>query len=336
MLGQAKPGLDPECQFLEKVLKPKCHPLAGKKIVVAGAGIAGLAFVVSLQKLWRREMGPFPQIVQYERDRVPYSIHRDGYSISLHNDTLSPTLQTLGKIDLLDVIMGSGIVRTGDKKALMGLWSRRWRTLMKLRRKRVHNLPALSVRIARTTLRSILLQAATKSTTIRWGLTCTDILPSMGGEAIRLRLDDQTEEECDFLVAADGANSKLRASIRPDDKLIFSGVVSISAISHFYGPPPEPLSHNWGIVPGGQGVALFASPYDKQSAFWSLSYKSDVPRQELRQPLSAEINRSLLEEARLPRRLFHRTISNSTRTKRPNYTYSNKHHGQSPLLALRC
>jgi 2-polyprenyl-6-methoxyphenol hydroxylase-like FAD-dependent oxidoreductase len=58
------------------------HFLSGRHIVVAGAGIAGLSFVVALRKLWLTGVPP-PRITIFERDSEHDALGREGYSLSL-------------------------------------------------------------------------------------------------------------------------------------------------------------------------------------------------------------------------------------------------------------
>lgn len=57
------------------------HFLENKTIVVAGAGLAGSAFVVGLQKLWNPKLNP-PTIIIFERDAPEIAVQRDLYFIS--------------------------------------------------------------------------------------------------------------------------------------------------------------------------------------------------------------------------------------------------------------
>lgn len=271
--------------------------LAGKKILIAGAGIAGLAFNLSLRKIWKEDLGKFPEVIHYEREAEQPEVGRDGYSIGISSGKSSAGLQVLQKLKVLNTLLDISIARTGNERYFFGLWSLDWRRLARLRDKARENLPISAMRIARSKIRNVLLEAATEQGQITWGVACTEILPPLDAR-IRVQLSNGEMDCCDFLVVADGANSTLRASIRPDDKLNFAGPVSISAVSHFPGQIPEPVNREWGIVPSGQGAALFISPMDKQSVNWSLSYIAEAPCEQLRQPLPAKLNAQLLQEAK--------------------------------------
>lgn len=58
------------------------HCLEGKDIVVAGAGVAGLAFALNLQKQWGGNGRP-PTVVVYDRDKREVDLRRQGYSQTL-------------------------------------------------------------------------------------------------------------------------------------------------------------------------------------------------------------------------------------------------------------
>lgn len=279
--------------------RPNSTPcsLSGKKIIVVGAGVAGLAFVIALRSIWKEELGKFPDVTHYEREHGLPDLSREGYSVSIRSDEFSAGVQVLQQMNILDALLDLSVTRKGNERGYFGLWSPDWRKLVRIRDKPPRGLPSSGMRIARTKLRRVLLEAATEHGEIIWGVACTAVLPTTDG-SIRVRLSNGKEDSCDFMVVADGANSKLRDCVRPNDRLNFAGPVSISAVSQFSGPPPEPVSRDWDIIPSGQGVALFAAPMDEQSGNWSLSYMADVPRMEQRQPLSPELSTRLLQEAK--------------------------------------
>jgi len=81
-----------------------------------------------------------------------------------------------------------------------------------------------------------------------------------------------------LLVSADGLKSKIRAAIRSDDKLDFTGVVSISGDAKFEVGVPRPVDRNWGPVLG----------VDEHSGLWSLIYMIAEPRASIQQPIQRD------------------------------------------------
>jgi 2-polyprenyl-6-methoxyphenol hydroxylase-like FAD-dependent oxidoreductase len=270
--------------------------VAGQKVIVVGAGPAGLALAVSLGNIWKDDHGLFPDVTIYEREKSQRASNREGYSVSIRSGELAPGIQALQGMGILNDTMNRSIIREGNERSFCGLWSRDWRRLATKRKSIPKGLPISGMRIKRTELQTVLITAALNHARIVWGTACTELLPASSG-SIRLRLSDGTEDSCDLLVVADGANSKLRASIRPRDLLRFAKVVTINGVSCFSGPPPEPIARDWGIVASGRGVALFVSPMDQNNANWSLSYRASECRQEQRRPISEEAADGLLQEA---------------------------------------
>ncbi|KAL1954915.1 hypothetical protein VTO42DRAFT_453 [Malbranchea cinnamomea] len=266
-------------------------PIAGKKVIVLGAGIAGLAFVVSLRKIWP-DAHPFPDVVVYERDDKQASIGREGYSISIRGDVFSGGLQALEDMGLLDAASAAAITRSGSgNPGGFGLWDLKWNRILNFGRE-----PGM--RIARNALRQILVDAAldAKGVSIRWRTAFRDVKIA-DGKAI-VTLADGTTDEADLVIAADGANSKTRATLRPDDKLSFARATCISATSRFPdGQIPAPMNRDWGFVVGGNGTGLFFSPISSNSALWSLSYLAKEPRETPKRPYSTEQADALLKEA---------------------------------------
>jgi 2-polyprenyl-6-methoxyphenol hydroxylase-like FAD-dependent oxidoreductase len=289
-------------------------PLSGKKIIVSGAGIAGLAFVISLRRLWNDNLGIFPSIVIYEREHGQPEPSREGYAISIRSDDISLGVQALQQMGILEQVLDVSITRKGEERGYFGLWSLDWRRLVRVRDETPAGLPKSGMRIARTKMRQILLKNATEWERVVWGVSCTTVTHT-SDSGVCVGLSNGAEDECDFLVVADGANSKIRACIRPDDKLNFAGPVCISAVARFSGPPPEPVDRDWGIIPSGKGVALFASPMDNQSANWSISYIASKPRTPRRQPISQEMCTQLIAEAKERgctfKEPFHALVENS-------------------------
>src|SRR6266699_1055777 len=208
------------------------HFLAPGKIIVAGAGMAGLAFVIALRKQWTSSSA-MPEVVIYDRDTRKVGVGREGYSLSLSEDGLV-ALRDLG---LLEPTLDRAILGL-DSVAKFKLWARDWSEIfMTMRQKPREGLPSSGIRIARKDLRSILVEAGEATGTIAWGVSCTSAERLENGR-IRVQLSGQagskeTSAECDLLIAADGAHSKIRAGLRPADTLEYAGAVQLGGSAKF-------------------------------------------------------------------------------------------------------
>jgi 2-polyprenyl-6-methoxyphenol hydroxylase-like FAD-dependent oxidoreductase len=258
--------------------------------------MAGVSFAIALRQRWPSTREPI-SITIYDRESKRGSPEREGYSLSIRSDDLSGGMQALQKLGLLESLLKVSITGTRWDRGGFVLWDKNWVDLVKFNPRGFRsNLPAPSMRIARSVLRQGLIDALPPDT-IQWGKACTGVTQLPGG-ALQVHLSSGEVRECDILVAADGNNSKIRAAIRPDDKLSFAGAVCISASSRFPDGLPEPLKEDWGIVlGGGNGVGMFASPIDRESAVWSVSYLAPAPRQEMKQPIPQKYVDGLLQEA---------------------------------------
>ncbi|KAI3340087.1 putative monooxygenase [Ustulina deusta] len=259
------------------------HFLSGKKIVVAGAGIAGLAFAIALRELWPPSIEP-PVVVIYDRDVEESSIGREGYSLSLNGIDRDSGLYALKQLGLLDEIIKLAVYRVEDQGRGQGhftMWTHAFQPMICVRPKVIADLPTAGIRITRKDLRRILVDAASASSEIRWGTACTSVQHLDDGR-LRIRLVNEEsaerDEECDILVAADGAASKIRACLRPDDNLQFAGSVQMAGSARFETAIPSPLDTNWGGVLTGTGASCFFSRVDQHSLVWALSILASEPR----------------------------------------------------------
>ncbi|UKZ75750.1 hypothetical protein TrVFT333_003443 [Trichoderma virens FT-333] len=259
------------------------HFLENKTIVIAGAGIAGSAFLVGLQKLWNTNLGK-PTIIIYERDAQDVAAQRETYNLSLTGFDDSGGLVALKNLGLLDEALGravSGISGVGSFK----IWDARWKEQVSFSRKPVSGIPSTSIRISRKDIRQVLQNSFCLDDycTIRWESQCVSATQLSDGR-LRVRVihgngDSESEHDCDLLIAADGANSKLRQSLRPDDTLIYNGAVLRGGIATFQESLPQQLSEDWGFVVSRTGVSAFFSPIDKHRILWTVGQKENhVPR----------------------------------------------------------
>lgn len=90
-------------------------------------------------------------------------------------------------------------------------------------------------------MRQILVKIANEYGKITWGSSCSEV-SNYQDERLHLRFDDGKEDVCDFLIAADDANSRIRKCLRSHDTLNFVESINISVIFRFSESPPHPLN----------------------------------------------------------------------------------------------
>lgn len=254
---------------------PRQHFLSGKRIIIAGGGIAGLSFAASLNQLWHSALGPPPIITIFDRDAQDVDQQREGYSLSLAGHDNTGGLIALKNMNLLDRICSHAISGLDDKGSFK-IWTSDWKEKISLRRKPVDGLPSSSIRVTRRDLRQVLLSAIGTSVSVQWQSKCLSAASNAdGGVTVQVQKEGQEQAEtygCDLLIVADGANSKLRSFLRPDDKLQYAGAVLRGGLSRFDGPLPKPLDRDWGFVLSGTGVSCFYSPVDDNSIVWAVGH----------------------------------------------------------------
>jgi 2-polyprenyl-6-methoxyphenol hydroxylase-like FAD-dependent oxidoreductase len=274
----------------------RTHFAAGKTIVVAGAGIAGLSFAVALRQKWPSSDTP-PKIIIYERDAEEGGAEREGYSLSIRSDGASGGIQVLRKLGLLESMLRISITGIQGDRGGFALWNTNWTEILKVKRRTPpEGLPVASIRIARYLLRRTLAEALSPQDTLHWATACTGANQLPSGQ-VEVQLSNGQVEVCDFLIAADGANSRLRQALRPDDNLRFAGAVCITGNARLPDGVPKPVTTDWGLVLGGGGTGLFASPIDQQSAVWNVSYLSAEQRKTMKQPIPKDQIPDLLQES---------------------------------------
>jgi 2-polyprenyl-6-methoxyphenol hydroxylase-like FAD-dependent oxidoreductase len=95
-----------------------------------------------------------------------------------------------------------------------------------------NGIPSTGIRLVRHVLRDLLLDGVPKNNPIRQETAC-DSVRILDGGGIQVGLADGSTEECDFLVAADEANSIVRPTLLPDKKLAYAGAVCFIGTSRF-------------------------------------------------------------------------------------------------------
>ena len=252
------------------------HFLAGKRIIVSGAGIGGTVFCIALQQFLDKHgqnIVPLPCIDVYERETSRDVIGREGYSLSIRGDAMGEGMQTFQKLGLLDEMMAESNPGTH-----FTLFNADFTILMQPQVPRVEGLPHTSMRIARAKLREILLKHMPSSVKIHWNCGIISAHQLENGKVL-VDLANGNQEECDLLIAADGSNSKIRTVLRPQHEPIFIGAVTITGRTHSLEELPPPINVTWGRAFSGDGNFLFIAPSDRTSVVWSVSYLSDTPRE---------------------------------------------------------
>ncbi|KAH6957446.1 hypothetical protein DER45DRAFT_540193 [Fusarium avenaceum] len=85
--------------------------------------------------------------------------------------------------------------------------------------------------------------------------------------------------DCGILISAHGANSKIRASLRPDDHLEYAGATQIAGLAVFPEGIPYPLADSWGIMASRYGNRWFVSPFEDETVLWALNKAEEMPAQ---------------------------------------------------------
>nr|KAK5441296.1 hypothetical protein LTR18_007140 [Exophiala xenobiotica] len=286
--------------------KPGQHFLASKRIIVAGGGIAGTAFVSALIQQWDASQQQRPEITVFERahSREMY-LAQDPYTLNLNGDNRDEGLVALQQLGLLESIRANATLNSGAIR----VWSDKWKELASLHPQAHPDLPAATMRITRQNLKRILIESVEKKTNDvnwRWASTVTGAERLSNGQ-IRVTIvsdvegEDNTStstQDCDLLIAADGVDSRIRASLRPHDmKLEYTGATQIGGISHLPGDGlPAPIREDYGLqMSSGEGVCCIYTPFDDNTIGWALSTMG--PEREAKTDFTAEEFVALKNEA---------------------------------------
>ena len=293
------------------------HFLSGKHIIISGAGTAGPAFAIALSAQWTslHPSLPPPTLTIYERDTELSSHQRRGYSLTVRSDPASGGMQALRKLGLLEEVLAGAV----PGLPRFTIWDREWNVMFQVPDATPPDgLPVWSLRVGRWKLRGALIRKAEEGgAVVVCGVSCVSASVIKSGR-VEVGLSDGETTECDLLIVADGAGSKLRGMLRPEDDLRFAGAVMINGVTRFEAQPfPDVLEKSFGSVVGGNGTSLFISKVDEKSVIWSVSYATDKPRQRVIQALPAQAE-ALLAEALKVGEVFQEPFPSLVRNADPN------------------
>lgn len=281
------------------------HFLSGRRIVVGGAGLAGLSFVISLFKFWDAAIPP-PEIVLVEADSRDESINRWPYELQLSGEHDDSPLVGFQEQGLLDAVLTSAAVRA-NPDAAMHIWDKAWKSLIAFKPKTREGMPTSSVRISRAALLALMIAAVEANTKITWATSVHGVERLPDG-TVRVSLLDKVsgavseEVVCDLLVAADGDESAIRKAMRPDDVSANTGHITIGGFVDFGDKAsiPAPLADDFGIVVGGDGVAAVVAHVNHDGRLvWSVvKEEKKTPPRDAYDNTDAAAFAALMEEAR--------------------------------------
>ncbi|KAK9824036.1 hypothetical protein WJX72_007195 [[Myrmecia] bisecta] len=244
------------------------HLVRGKTVAVVGGAMGGLAFAIALRKLGLEAgVHPMPTIRVFERDKSAAERANRGYSMSVRSD--SGGLQAVKRLGALEPIWTHR-----EPGPSMHISRHNFRPLWKMKELPVPGLPTPRIRITRGHLRKALLDQLNPAT-IHFGKTAVSAEPSSGpGGKAKLHFEDGSIEEFDLVVAADGASSRLRQALLPQEKLHYTGICSVAGTTQHLQPVPKELEMGQWLVMGPHGVALFLAVMNQDQAIWSLSFEA--------------------------------------------------------------
>lgn len=200
------------------------------------------------------------------------------------------------RLGLIDQIYNARVLES-DHGVLIS--DRNFRSLLPKRKPATppEGLPTSEMRITRNNIREVMVEAVEEEVEMKWDLVCQTAAVLKNGR-VEVGLSNDATEECDLLIIADGASSKLRACLRPDDGLNYAGVVVIGGNADFPdGKVPPTLKDHFGMVLGGDGRCLVVWPIVDNKFVWFVTRREPKPVVVLRGDEAARQKDDLITEA---------------------------------------
>lgn len=226
-----------------------------------------------------------PIISIYERDASPSDRENLGYSFSV--------MEGLHVLRNLKRGILEELIRLQEPSNAANFCKQDFQPLLSVSPKQGEGMNTKTyevLRIMRTRLRQTLLSKV-PAEWIQFGKTCISAEPPLKeGQPVKLQFSDGSDAECDLLVAADGANSKLRNYLLPEEKTRYAGVTMLFGRTRPLKQLPPEIARGINLVIGRGSTTLFMGSVDKNTVTWSLSQK--IPQSQ-----AAEMNETFKDPA---------------------------------------
>jgi len=270
--------------------------ISAKKVVIAGAGTAGLTFAIAVQqKALENGLEP-PSVILLERDPSPEAKDRQNYSLSLHADKRG--VLALEEIGVLDSIK---FLAANQKGMFMGTHdAHKWIFNIAYDAKPEDK----GMRVQRVGLWKTLLEKALsfESVSVQWSSTASNVFlldPADGSVVdhkdpkemnrlkdvpckMRVELSDgSTIDDADVVIVADGSRSRLREVLLGDtEKLNFlntAGIIGESKFDLETETVPAEINRRHGMLMG-KGCSVYVSHESPETVIWSIAFPASSPR----------------------------------------------------------
>ncbi|KAF4446401.1 Vegetative incompatibility HET-E-1 [Fusarium albosuccineum] len=273
--------------------------LEGKRIVIIGAGVAGLSFIIRLRKQWPANRVP-PTIAIYDRQdpEEPCWTEKPDRSILLTGPAATSGREALQSLGLFgEALQCSVPEETDDDHLAGGLLSddKTYEEAPPIRGSMnstgqltpdndwpTSGPQSSSRRIRYNDLHRILVKAAMQTDEIFWGVTCQNVLARADGRLGVWVTTKRDEHErlsvCDYVIAADGASSTIQSCLLSRKSPMMSKY-QVGAVATFPNGVPNFLK-TWGTRTAKDWIdrTPFCSYYavDENHVIWDVNSAKNI------------------------------------------------------------